>query len=141
MSTSKHVTMKRIVLAVALAAAGTQMAIADDGGMGRFSESYQYFASQPFDKSPSAWRQAHPNGLSEQQLEALSNEEAPWNPAPPVSTTADPTFRETHPHGLTEREFQALSSEGPAWHRASNATSVASGSSTDVAQGGAKPTL
>src|SRR5215468_2357972 len=64
---NKH-SLTKAVLAVALAAGVTGVASADDGGMGRFTDSYQYFASQSVDKATSAWRQANPGGVSEQQL-------------------------------------------------------------------------
>ena len=67
--------MKSLVLAVALAAGISGVARADDSSMSRFGgDSYAYFNTQPVDNARSAWRAAHPNGLSENQLEALSSE-------------------------------------------------------------------
>ena len=138
MPTTKYAVMKQIVFAVALAVAGSRAALADDGGMGRFSDSYAYFNNNvTTDKSPSEWRQAHPNGLSERQLQSYSSEGSAWSPSAPVFSAAasDPTFKQTHPNGLTEREFQALSSEAPEWQLpASRATSVASRAPATAAQ-------
>ena len=92
------------------------MAHAGDGSMGRFGDSYAYFNSQTIDKSPSAWRQANPNGLSERQLEALSSEALANDFQRPTFDKGPSTWRQTHPKGLSERELQALSSEGAAWH-------------------------
>ena len=108
--------MKSIVVAVALAAGVSGMAHAGDGSMGRFGDSYAYFNSQVIDKSPSAWRQANPNGVSERQLEALSSEALANDFQRPTFDKGPSTWRQTHPNGLSEREFQALSSEAPAWH-------------------------
>src|SRR5258706_6557373 len=61
--------MSKVVIVAALAAGAVGVANAD---MGRFDPSYVYFFSQPVDKAPSAWRKDHPNGVSEQQLQADS---------------------------------------------------------------------
>ena len=108
--------MKSLVVAVMLAAGVSGIARADDGGMGRFSDSYQYFNSQTIDKSPSAWRASHPNGLSESQLEALSSESLASDFSKPTFDKAPSTFRQAYPNGLSERQLQALSSEASAWH-------------------------
>ena len=69
---SKVSMMKSIVVAVALAAGVAGMARADDSSMSRFGgDSYAYFNNAVVDKAPSAWRQANPNGVPDQQLEAL----------------------------------------------------------------------
>ena len=69
---SKVSMMKSMVVAVALAAGVSGIARADDSSMSRFGgDSYAYFNNAVVDKAPSAWRQANPNGVPEQQLEAL----------------------------------------------------------------------
>jgi len=108
--------MKSLVVAVMLAAGVSGIARADDGSMGRFGDSYQYFNSQTIDKSPSAWRASHPNGLSERQLQALSSESLASDFTKPTFDKAPSTFRQAYPNGLSERQLQALSSESSAWH-------------------------
>src|SRR5260370_5113009 len=100
--------MKSLVVAVVLAAGVSGLARADDGGMGRFSDSYQYFNSQTIDKSPSAWRASHPNGLSERQLEALSSESLAIGFSKPTFDKAPSHFRQAYPNGLSERQWQDL---------------------------------
>jgi len=117
--------MKSIVVAVALAAGVSGMAHAGDGSMGRFGDSYAYFNSQVIDKSPSAYRQANPNGLSESQLEALSSEALANDFQRPTFDKGPSTWRQAHPNGLSEREFQALSSEASAWHSSAPAPTSA----------------
>jgi hypothetical protein len=129
-------SLVKVVLAVVLAAGVTGVASADDGGMGRFGDSYQYFASQSVDKAPSAWRQANPQGLSERQLQADSeNVGIAFDSSKPVFDKTPSDFRLTHPNGLSEQELQALSSEMPAWHRDQipARTAVASSAKTNVA--------
>ncbi|HEX4522466.1 MAG TPA: hypothetical protein VH704_03020 [Casimicrobiaceae bacterium] len=99
---------------VALLAAGVSGVARADNDTNPFDGYWhQEFNSQPVDKSPSAWRQANPRGLSERELEALSENGASSVYSidkPALSTVAsDPTFRETHPNGLSTREFQTLS--------------------------------
>ena len=136
---SKVSMMKSLVVAVVLAAGVSGLARADDGGMGRFGDSYAYFNSQVTDKSPSAWRQANPSGLSERQLEALSSEALASDFQQPTFDKAPSTWRQANPHGLSEREFQALSSEGAAWHSTIQSPSaVASTNEAAFAQRAAK---
>ncbi len=90
--------MKSLVVAVVLAAGVSGIAQADDGGMGRFGDSYAYFnsseslagdfAKPTFDKAPSTFRIAYPNGLSERQLQALSSESFAWHSSPRAATSA-----------------------------------------------------
>ncbi len=145
MSGTKYAVMKQVVLAAALAVAGSHAALADDGGMGRFSDSYAYFNNNvTTDKSPSAWRRANPSGISERQLQAYSGVSGVWDLNRPTfaSAPSDSSFKLTHPNGLTERELQALSSEASAWHPFSPASkSLVSGGPTDVAQDASKETL
>jgi len=137
---SKVSMMKSLVVAVVLAAGVSGLARADDGSMGRFGDSYAYFNSQVIDKSPSAWRQANPSGLSERQLEALSSEALGNDFQRPTFDKAPSTWRQANPHGLSERQFQALSSEGAAWHSTiqSPTSAVASTNEAVFAQRAAK---
>jgi len=112
--TTRSSWIKKTVLTTLLAASAG-VAIADDG-VGRFSDSYQYFASQPTIKSPSEWRAANPNGLSVRQLQGSSGVGEAWKSNRPVFDKAPSEFRLANPSGLSEVQFQALSSPGPAWH-------------------------
>jgi hypothetical protein len=138
---SSKFSMKSIVVAVALVAGVSGMARADDSSMNRFTgDSYAYFNSQVIDKSPSAWRQANPKGLSERQLEALSSEALANDFQKPTFDKAPSSWRQANPHGLSEREFQALSSEGAAWHSPTQSvtSTVASTNEAAFAQRAAK---
>ncbi len=117
--------LKSMVVAVALVAGASGIARADDSSMNPFTgDSYAYFnrgdlprGDKPvFDKTPSAWRQANPNGLSERQLESLSSEALASDFTKPTFDKGPSTWRQSHPNGLSESDFQALSSEGAAWH-------------------------
>ena len=107
----------RLVVAVALALGASGVALADDSSMGRFGgDSYSYFNRPMVGNAAAAagWRQAHPNGLSERDLQALSASDlsasaAQLNPPVLASAPADPSWRVSHPNGFTERELQALS--------------------------------
>lgn len=119
--TTKEYRVVELALAAALVAGSPAIASADGSSMSRFGgESYAYFNSQPIDSRPSAWRQDHPQGLSQRMLQAYSANSvgSAWQLEAPVfsSIASDSTFRQTHPNGLTVRELQALSSPGPAWH-------------------------
>jgi hypothetical protein len=79
------------------------------------------------------WRQSHPNGPTENQLQALSSEAATYRLSPsPVIDKARSSFAQTHPHGLSERELQALSSEGPAWQLPSQSATRALASTNEA---------
>jgi hypothetical protein len=127
MTRGTYSSMTKIASAVAFAASLTGIASADDSSMSRIGgDSYAYFNSLPIDKSPSAWRQSNPNGLSELQFQALESSRLTDKPAP-LFDMAPSAWRENHRDGLSGREFEAMSSEAPAWHPdASNTTSVAS---------------
>ena len=119
----KHSTGKRIALAVAVALCASGIALADDSSMARFGgDSYAYFNRQAIDKSPSAWREANPQGLAQGDLQALASSDlsafaSRLNPPILAGTPADPTWRENHPNGLTVSELQVLSSSSlAAWH-------------------------
>ena len=132
--------MSKVVVVAALAAGAVGVANAD---MGRFDSGYQYFARQPIDKAPSAWRKDHPNGLSAQQLQADStaSQSEAFKVDKPVIDTARSDFRLTHPNGHSELELQALSSPGPAWHTQPAPKVVTSSGQTDVTQGAGKETF
>lgn len=131
MTGNKYSLVKRVALAAAIAAGMSGVA---NAGMGRFEDIYRYFDIKVIDKSPSAWRQANPHGLTGSELQALSSEAPEWQLNKPVFASA-PAFKQTHPNGLTESELQALSSDAPAFHLAngSGATAIASDNQTDVA--------
>jgi hypothetical protein len=67
-------------------------------------------------KTPAAWHQSNPNGLSERQLEALSSEALANDFQRASLHKAPSSFAQSHPHVLSVRELQGLSSEGPGWH-------------------------
>ena len=114
---SKFSLVKSIALTAALVASVSGMARADDSSMSRFGgDSYAYFNNAVVDKAPSAWRQSHPNGVSERQLQALSSESLASDFTKPTFDKAPSTFRQAYPNGLSERQLQALSSEASAWH-------------------------
>jgi hypothetical protein len=122
---SRFSMMKSIAVAVALAAGLSGIARADDSSTNPFTgDSYTAFnggnlghiANPPFVKTPSSWRQANPNGLSERQLETLSSEALANDFQRPSFDKAPPSFGQSHPRGFSVRELQSLSSEGPAWH-------------------------
>ena len=116
---SKFSMVKSVVVAAALAAGVSAIARADDSSMSRFGgDSYAYFNNAVVDKAPSAWRQANPNGVPEQQLEALSSEALANDFQRPTFDKGPSEWRQENPHGLSERDMQALSSEAPAWHSA-----------------------
>ena len=141
MTNSSVSTLKKAVLAAALVAAAAGLASADDSGMGRFSDSYQYFANQSIDKSASTWRAENPSGISLRQLQANSSWSEAWKTSKPTFDTSAAQFRVTHPGGLSEREYQALSSPGPAWHSVPASRAVTSSNQVAVVQGSHKETL
>jgi hypothetical protein len=129
----KFSMLKSIALAAALAAAVSGIARADDNSMSRFGgDSYAYFNSTAGDKTPSAWRQANPNGVPERQLQALSSEALGYDFQRPIFDKAPSTFRQTHPNGLSERELQALSSESPVWHQSAQPATSALASTNEA---------
>jgi hypothetical protein len=114
----KQYSLSKQLAAAALALGASGLALADDSSMSRFGgDSYAYF-NQPVLGNTAAsptWRQSHPNGLSERELQALSASDlsasvSQLNPPVFASAPADASWRQSHPNGLTERELQALSS-------------------------------
>ena len=135
MSRKSYALSKQVVLAAALALGASSVALADDSSMSRFGgESYAYF-NQPVPRNAAAgptWRQSHPNGLTEVELQALSSSSlaaSTFQAEHPVvaSAPADPSWRQNHPNGLTERELQALSSSSLAMWQDANGSGAAIG--------------
>ena len=138
---SKVSMLKSVALTAALVAGVSGMARADDSSMNPFTgDSYADFngANLPkignpvYDKSPSAWRQSNPDGLSDRQLQSFVTF-APmvYKPAP-VLDDAPSVWRQSHPNGLSERELQAMGSEAPAWHQADKSATSALASTNDA---------
>ena len=145
MSRKQYSLSKQLAVAAALALGASGVALADDSSMSRFGgDSYAYF-NQPVSRNAAAgptWRQSHPNGLTDHELQALSSSglaaSAPeFNPPMFASAPADPSWRQSHPNGLTERELQGLSSSTLAVWQAPNGsenTATASIDQANVAQ-------
>jgi hypothetical protein len=143
MSRKPYSLSKQLVVATALALGTFGVALADDSSMSRFGgDSYAYF-NQPVSRNAAAgpaWRQSHPNGLSEPELQALSasglSASAPeFNPPMFASAPADPSWRQSHPNGLTEPELQALSSSTLAIWQAPNGSANTATASIDRSNG------
>jgi hypothetical protein len=133
MSRKPYSLSKHVVVAAALALGASSVALADDSSMSRFGgDSYAYF-NQPMLRNAAAsptWRQSHPNGLTEAELQALSSSSlaaSAFQVEHPViaSAPADPLWRQSHPNGLTEQELQALSSSSLAMWQKQNGSGVA----------------
>jgi hypothetical protein len=129
---SKLSKMKSIAVIVALVAGISGVARADDNSMSIWTgDSYAAFnggkdfpyGKPAFNNAPSAFRQTNPNGLSEREYQALSNEDPVWQIPNPdaarqlAASDVSTTWRANHPHGFTAREYQALaaSNAGTAW--------------------------
>jgi hypothetical protein len=147
MSRKPYSLSKQVVLATALALGASSLALADDSSMSRFGgDSYTYF-NQPMPRNTAAgptWRQSHPNGLTERELQALSASDlsasAPeFNPPMFASAPADPSWRQSHPNGLTERELQGLSSSNLAVWQAPNGSETTATASIDRPNGAWAP--
>jgi hypothetical protein len=142
MSSKSHSTSKQWMVAAALAL-GASSALADDSSMNPFiGDSYKYFNggnvgipgqfSRPVMSIVAAdpsWRQSHPNGLTEHDLQGLSSSglSAAAGQLNPVvaSAPADPAWRQS-PQNPSERELQALSSSSLArWGLPNVETNVA----------------
>ena len=146
MSRKPYSLSKQLVVATALALGASSVALADDSSMSRFGgDSYAYF-NQPVPRTAAApgWRQSHPNGLSDHELQALSSSglaaSAPeFNPPMFASAPADPSWRQSHPNGLTERELQALSASDLAVWQAPNGSGTTATASIDRSNGAWTP--
>jgi hypothetical protein len=114
---SKLSIVKSIAVSVALAAGVSGIARADDSSMDPITgDSYAHFnggnlshITKPvFDNAPSAWRQSHPNGLSVNQIAAMST--PVFKPAPVLHNELS-AWRQSHPSGVSNRQFAAMGSE------------------------------
>jgi hypothetical protein len=164
MSRKPYSLSKQLVVAAALALGTSGVALADDSSMNPFTgDSYKYFNdghslgdpgqfNRPvFSNAPAApsWRQSHPNGLTERELQALSSSGVSafaWELNAPVlaSAPADPLWRQSHPNGLTEPELQALGSSTLArWQLPNGSANTATASTNEatVAQNPSKETF
>jgi hypothetical protein len=139
---------KQLAVATALALGASGVAWADGSSMSRFGgDSYAYF-NQPLPRATvtgPTWRQSHPNGLTEREVQALSASDlsasvAQVNPPVLASAPADPFWRQSHPSGLTEPEMEALSSSSLAMWQNPNGSRVATDQS-NVAQSPNKETF
>jgi hypothetical protein len=148
MSRKSYALSKQVVMAAALALGASSVALADDSSMSRFGgDSYAYF-NQPVLRNAAAgptWRQSHPNGLTELELQALSSSSlaaSAFQAEHPIvaSAPADPSWRQSHPNGLTERELQALSSSSLGMWQNANGSGAATGQG-NVAQSPNKETF
>jgi hypothetical protein len=76
MSRKPYSLSKQLVVATALALGMSGVALADDSSMSRFGgDSYAYF-NQPVPRNTATsptWRQSHPNGLTDHELQGLSS--------------------------------------------------------------------
>ena len=147
MSRKPYSLSKQLVVATALALGTSGVALADDSSMSRFGgDSYAYF-NQPVLRNTAAspnWRQSHPNGLTDHELQALSASglaaSAPeFNPPVFASAPADPSWRQSHPNGLTERELQGLSASNLAVWQAPNGSENTATASIDRPNGAWTP--
>ena len=148
MSRKPYSLSKQLVVATALALGASSAALADDNSMSRFGgDSYTYF-NQPMLRNTAAsptWRQSHPNGLTERELQALSASDlsasvAQVNPPVFARAPADPSLRQS----LSERDLEALSSSTLArWQPASGSENMASAGTAqaNVAQTPSKETF
>lgn len=131
---SKFSLVKSIAIAAALVAGVSGMARADDNDMTRLGgSSYAYFNSAPVDKSPSAWRQANPNGVPERVLQAESSEDLGYDFQHFTFDKSPSAWRQANPNGVSEHDLQALSSEAYAWHQPASAPTRAMASTNDAA--------
>jgi hypothetical protein len=106
MTRSKYSLGAKSLLAASVAVVAAGVAGLASAQIGPGSESYRYFYSQPIDKAPSAWRQSHPNGMTEEEVQSVASSDlsafaAKVNPPVFTSVPADPTWRQTQRNGLT----------------------------------------
>ena len=144
----QHSLSKQLAVAVALALGASGVALADGNSMSRFGgDSYAYF-NRPVPRTAAdpAWRQSHPIGLTDAELQALSSSAlaaSEFGLDHPVvaSVPADPSWRQSHPNGMTAREMLAFSSSTLSpWHLP-NAGYTALSATANVAQKPGNETL
>jgi len=136
-----HAISRQLILATALALGASGVARADDSSMNPFiGDSYRYFngghnlgdpgqSNRPvLSVAPAdpTWRQSHPHGLSERDLQAMSSSglsaaAEQLDGAAVATALADKSPRASHPN-LGEREMQALSSSTLARWQVGNGT-------------------
>jgi hypothetical protein len=120
MSRKQYSFSRKLAVAAALAIVVSGVALADDNSTSRFGgDGYAYF-DQPMRGNAAviaAWRQDHPNGLSNRELQAASSSslaafafQVDYPSSVFAGAPANPSWRQSHPNGLTERELQAASS-------------------------------
>lgn len=142
MSRNHSSTSRKLILTAALALVASGVALADDTSTSRFGgDGYAYF-NQPMRDSTAtsaAWRQSHPNGLSQRELQAASSSSLAAsasqfnNPTSRVAgATADPSWRQSHPYGLTQDELQAASASSLAVWQLPNEAGL--GSQSNIAR-------
>jgi hypothetical protein len=151
MSRKPYSMTRQLVVATALALGASSVALADDNSMNPLiGDSYRYFngghnlGDPGYVKGPTysstavdpAWRQNHPNGISERELQALSSSSvsaAAEQLNPPVaSAAADPSWRQAHPN-LGESAMQALSSSSLGRWQLPNGTENTASAASDPA--------
>jgi hypothetical protein len=151
MSRKPNSLTKQLIVATALALGASSVALADDSSMNPLvGDSYKYF-NGGFSKAPAdrSWRQSHPNGLTERDLQALSSSGlsasvAQLNPPVLASAPADPMWRQSHPNGPPERDLEALSASTLArWQAPNGSENMASAATgqANVAQTPSKETF
>jgi hypothetical protein len=138
----------KLVVAMALALVVSGVAIADDNSTSRFGgDGYAYF-NQPMRGNAAviaAWRQDHPNGLSNRELQAASSSSLAASafqldyPSVFASAPANPSWRQSYPNGLTERELQAASSSSLAMWQLPSGVGVAN-TQRNIAQASSRAT-
>ena len=112
MSRKPYSLSKQLVVATALALGTSGVALADDSSMSRFGgDSYAYF-NQPVLRNTAAsptWRQSHPNGLTDHELQALSASSlAIWQaPSGSVNTATASTNEATVAQTPSKETFSA----------------------------------
>ncbi len=122
--------IRAATVAAALAAIVSGTALADDNSMSIWTgDSYASFnggrdfprGNPVIDKAPSAFRQTNPQGLTNAQYAALSEEDPAWQIPNPqaaallASTDEATSWRQSHPQGFSAREYESLSANSPIW--------------------------
>lgn len=137
----------KLAVAAALALVVSGVAIADDSSTSRFGgDGYAYFNQPMLGNAAADWRQNHPYGPSERELQAAASSSlaaAAFQfdyPSPVFASAAtDPSWRVSHPNGLTEHELEAASSSALAMWQLPGRAGVGS-APTNVAQASSRAT-
>jgi len=95
--------VKSVLVSAALAAGVSSTALADESSKNPVTGDP---TSPVSDNAPSAWRQSHPNGVSFNQIAAMST--PVFKPAP-VLDNAPSAWRQSHPNGLSFNQIAAMS--------------------------------